>query len=399
MPGRNRSTKKLAQRIDLDYFKRLYSIPRWRRLLSIVLTGVGLLWLGWQGLRAYNAGPLAHSHAILTNNCASCHASQSAFGKKVTDTACLACHDGPVHHVEQTFTPECTECHVEHQGSFRLRSTRDESCTQCHRNLKNQSKFAAKITSFDSGHPDFAALGSSDPGTIKFGHQVHLKKDLRGPHGLVQLQCADCHTRAGAALLPVDYQKHCADCHGLQFDQRFAEPAPHRKPEIVVAYVTQKFTTYIAAHPEEVHMADPADPRILRPPLPPARNAGEWISRRVADSETLLWRKSCKECHTLKIDGALPEVPAAAIQSRWFGHASFDHEAHQMTGCIECHKNALTSRETSDVLIPGIATCRSCHRSGADAADSRCSECHTYHDWSKEKPIDGRFTIKSFSQD
>ena len=145
-------------------------------------------------------------------------------------------------------------------------------------------------------------------------------------------------------MLPIDYQTHCAECHGLQFDQRFSEPAPHKKPEIVVDYVTDKFTKYIAAHPGEVHLAEPADPRILRPPLPPARDAAEWISRRVADSETLLWRKSCKECHTLTmVDGALPEVPPAAIPKRWFNHAAFDHEAHQMVGCSECHKNARAS--------------------------------------------------------
>ena len=125
MPGRSRNTKKLAQRIDLNYFKRTYAIPRWRRILSVGLTAVALLWLGWEGLsgkqRVYNAGPLAHSHAILTSNCASCHASDAAFGKKVTDTACLACHDGPIHHAEQAFTPRCTECHVEHQGCVSAR--------------------------------------------------------------------------------------------------------------------------------------------------------------------------------------------------------------------------------------------------------------------------------------
>src|SRR2546425_12439836 len=47
---------------------------------------------------------------------------------------------------------------------------------------------------------------------------------------------------------------------------------------------------------------------------------------------------------------------------------------------------------TSDVLLPGIQNCRQCHRPGLDAAESRCFECHTYHDWSKEKPVKGRFT-------
>src|ERR1700756_152699 len=188
MAGRTRTTKKLAQRIDLNYFKRLYPIPKWRRILTIALTAIALGWLGLAGKQqAFNAGPLAHSHAVLTRNCAACHAQQAAFGSKVTDQACLACHDGPVHQAKQKFTPSCTECHVEHQGAFRLAFTRDASCTQCH------TKY-----SFSTDHPEFAAVRSSDPGTVKFGHAGHLKKDLRGPHGPVQLKCGDCHVSTGA---------------------------------------------------------------------------------------------------------------------------------------------------------------------------------------------------------
>jgi hypothetical protein len=402
MARRTRSTKKLAQRIDLNYFKRLYPIPRWRRILSVALTALGVAWLAWAGLAGrqspYNAGPLSHSHALLTRNCASCHVKDNAFGRRVTDQACLSCHDAPAHQAQQTFTPACTDCHVEHQGSFRLANVREEGCTQCHANLVVKSgrlSVAAKVGSFSGDHPEFAALHQPDLATIRFGHEVHLKKNLRGLHGPVQLKCADCHTANGALMAPVSYQTHCAECHALQFDQRFPEPAPHKKPEVVLAFVTQRFTEYIARHPEEVHLADPADPRILRPPLPPARDAKEWITRRVADAETLLWRKSCKECHALSFSSGanVPAVAPAAIPGRWFQRASFDHESHEMLKCGECHGHATESRETSDVLLPGIATCRKCHNSSADAAESRCFECHAYHDWSKRKPVEGTFTI------
>jgi hypothetical protein len=406
MAGRTRTTKKLAQRIDLNYFKRAYAIPRWRRILSIGVTGVGLLWLIAAGLGGkqspYNAGPLAHPHALLTRNCAACHRTDgTAFARKVSDTACLACHDGPIHQAEQTFTPACMDCHVEHQGAFRLSEIREEACTQCHSNLKTKTGLmtvAAKVTSFAGGHPEFAAVQRPDPGTVKLNHQIHLGTNIRGPNGPVQLKCADCHQRDGARMIPVNYEKHCASCHPLQFDQRFTEPAPHKKPEVVIDFVTAKFTSFIAAHPDEVHKADPADPRIMRPPQPPARDAAEWIARRISDSKQLLWRKSCIECHTLSFRNgaaALPEVPAAAIPARWFQKAEFDHEAHQMLICSECHSKAKTSHETADVLIPGIETCRECHRPGADSAESRCFECHVYHDWSKQKPVTGAFTISA----
>jgi cytochrome c1 len=176
MAGRTRTTKKLAQRIDLNYFKRAYPIPRWKRALSIAAVGLGVAWLGWGALTgkqsAFNAGPLAHGHLILTNNCSSCHVSAGSFGTQVTQTACLACHNAPIHQAKQTFTPACTSCHVEHQGAYRLAATSEASCTQCHGSLKTtdgKTQFATSISSFNSGHPEFAAVRpghAPDPGTV-----------------------------------------------------------------------------------------------------------------------------------------------------------------------------------------------------------------------------------------
>ncbi len=87
-----------------------------------------------------------------------------------------------------------------------------------------------------------------DPGTIKLNHAIHLRHDLKGPNGSVQLDCGDCHRTAGtkeswkfgsmtpaqlnakdvppsrqtgrANMVPIAYAKHCSGCHGLQFDAR-----------------------------------------------------------------------------------------------------------------------------------------------------------------------------------
>jgi len=415
MAGRTRTTKKLAQRIDLNYFKKLRGIPRWRRILSALITVAGLGWLGWHALAGsptpYNAGPVAHAHALFGKKCAACHVSQAGFQRSATDQACLACHDGPIHHAEQTFAPACSNCHVEHKGVLRLASTSDEACTRCHASLAANDKntpprFVSDIRGFDGSHPEFAVLraGRIDPGTVKFNHQVHLdpKKPLRGPHGLVQLQCRDCHRAAGGAYMePINYERHCAACHPLQFDRRISEPAPHKEPKVVYDFVAQKLTAYIAAHPSEIPLVDEPD-KVLpsRPPQRPARNAPEWVQQRLADAQLLLWRKACKECHTPRypsgFDG-LPEIPKAAITARWLAHANFDHEAHQMVTCTSCHTKTLASKETSDVLIPGVQSCRDCHHSGSNAAEARCFECHTYHDWSKEKPVNGAFTSRQLT--
>jgi hypothetical protein len=438
MAGRTRTTKKLAQRINLNYFKTLHAIPRWRRILSLVFTAAGLGWLGWHGVsgnpKPYNAGPVAHAHALFGQKCVACHVSKTGFQRTVTDQACLACHDGPIHHVEQTLAPLCSDCHVEHKGVLRLASTSDRACTQCHADLAAKDKnapprFVADISGFDRGHPEFAPLrsGQKDPGTIKFNHQVHLKKELRAPRGTVELKCVDCHRPPGlgegwpfgeaelvadtltpgqnltlalpsrAYMAPVNYAKHCSACHTLQFDRRFRESAPHKEPKIVYEFVVKKLTEYIAAHPSEIPLVDEPDKRLpSRPPQPPARNAAEWVQQRLADAQLLLWRKACKECHAISYPAggdALPEVAKAAITTRWLPHASFDHEAHQMLACTSCHTKTNNSKETSDVLIPGIQVCRQCHHGGREAAEARCIECHCYHDWSKEKHVNGSFTV------
>jgi len=439
MAGRTRTNKKLAQRINLDYFKTLFGIPRWRRILSGVLVIVGLAWLGWYALagspKLYNAGPLGHAHALLGQKCGACHVSQASYRQSATDQACLGCHDGPIHQDDQRFTPSCSSCHVEHEGALRLASTTDAACTQCHADLKTThgaSKFVSNIRGFDGSHPEFAALrpGVADPGTVKFNHQVHLKDELRGPNGGVQLKCADCHRppgvneswpfgTSGATLAPasfnssdrlpdrsymepVDYEKHCSTCHTLQFDRRFSESAPHKEPKVVYDFVLNKLTEYIAAHPAEIPLVDEPDKRLpTRPPQPPARNAAEWVAQRMADAELLLWRKSCKECHSLSYPnayGALPAVAKSAITTRWLPHAEFDHETHQMVQCASCHAKVNNSRETSDVLIPGIQTCQQCHREGPDRAEARCFECHAYHDWSKEKPVNGKYMVKQLAE-
>jgi hypothetical protein len=285
---------------------------------------------------------------------------------------------------------------------MRLADTSDRACTQCHAHLADKDKnsppsFATNISGFDQTHPEFAVLrsGRIDPGTVKLNHAVHLKPDLRSPRGTVQLKCGDCHR--SPSVEPVNYEKHCADCHTLQFDRRFDEPAPHKEPKVVYEFVVKKLTEYIAAHPREIPLVDEPDKRLpSRPRQAPARNAAEWVQQRLADAQLLLWRKSCKECHTLNYPNgpsALPQVAKAAIATRWLPHSEFDHEAHQMLVCTSCHTKATISKETADVLIPGVQVCRECHHSGSDAAEARCFECHGYHDWSKERHVSGTFTV------
>ena len=461
---RTRTTKKLAQRIDLNYFKRSNPQRRWRTWLAIALPALAVVWLLWHGVRrddtVYSSGRLSAAHAVLNSDCAACHVRDTgSFSAAATDAACLACHDGPIHKDNQMFTPTCASCHLDHRGPIRLAETSDASCTQCHAGLLSRSgipKIETRVGSFSGEHPEFHALRQQrpDPGTVKLNHAVHLKKDLRGPDGKpVQLVCHDCHRLteerepwpygaeevrpsgiksrstepaasarspqhirgigSGRLMGPVSYEKACARCHLLQFDKRFQEGVPHgeQAPEIH-GFVVRKFFDYIRMHSSELRVVREPDRNLTgKPALPVARTLtpAQWVDERTIEAEQLLWRKTCKQCHTLTfplagiklyphggvLQGA-PLIEETKAPVRWMPHAKFSHTAHQMLTCTSCHA-ATTSKETSDVLLPGIATCQSCHSQTASGAESRCFLCHTYHDWSREKPVRGKFRLREIT--
>ncbi len=457
---RIRTTKSLAQRIDLQYFTRRDAFRKWRLWLSVAIPVLGVGWLVFARVSGneniYTKGQLSSAHAVLAGNCSVCHVRGASFRAIVSDKVCLGCHDAPPHNPRQTFTPQCSSCHVEHAGHARLAETSDSACTQCHADLKTtdgQHLVDPHISGFDKGHPQFAALraGYRDPGTINLNHFAHLQSTIRGPHGPVQMVCDDCHrptdtndpwpysvamvqpasqqpvivgpndsqqrkrrsveVGAGAYMQPIKYVNQCAACHTLQFDRLIPEPAPHDKPEVVRAFIVSKYTDYIAQHPEALRLPvlaidDGMPPGLTLSVLGPtgtatptfAKSPSEWVQLRTAEAERLLWSKNCKLCHasTQHEGPGLPESVKAVIPNRWFPNAEFDHQAHRMLACIACHTTIPKSRKTSDINLPGIELCRQCHKqagASAQAAEGRCFECHSYHDWRKERRINGIMQI------
>ena len=476
--ARTRTTKKLAQRIDLNYFKRPTPLKRAKFWLSLLLPLLALVWIAWRGFsgdhRVYSSGRMSEPHAVLEKECAACHVQKAGtFSAKAADNACLDCHDGPIHHDTQTAIRACATCHTEHRGRINIAAASNQACAECHSDLKTNrgaAQYASHIHSFEDGHPEFAVLRpvagitTSDPGTIKLNHAIHMKPIRRGPNSpAVQLECGNCHNtaavdadltyadqkyRAAAVsykesdeilpvradtlgppkpvsgrelLAPVKFANACAACHLLTFDKRFDAGVPHDKPEVVHAFLVRTFREYVAAHPAEVRIQrDPSRDLTGKPLAPAVRilTPAQWVAERTAEAEDLLWRKTCKQCHTItpsartshrkielqvmggsdidKLSGVsaeLPDVAPANTTLRWMPHAKFDHGAHDGFTCVSCHAKALTSTEASDILLPGIETCKTCHAPGPEHAESRCFECHTYHDWSKRKEITPKFTL------
>jgi mono/diheme cytochrome c family protein len=79
--ARNRTTKTVAQRIDLNYFKRATPFKRAKLWLAILAPAVALVWIGWHFLggdqRVYSSGRLSEAHAVLEKQCAACHVPES----------------------------------------------------------------------------------------------------------------------------------------------------------------------------------------------------------------------------------------------------------------------------------------------------------------------------------
>ena len=432
---RTRSAKKLAQRIDLNYFKHAHPLRRWRAMLSIAAPIAGLLWLGGlaaAGSRAaYSSGPVSAAHAFTESKCESCHVRDASFRAHVGDKACLTCHDGPAHAGNQVAPPECATCHREHQGRVALAKTPEESCVRCHGDLSvvdprravpgppgaiPPPRVANAIIAFPAGHPEFSAIrsGSKDPGTLKFNHAVHMKSELRGPTGPETLHCTGCHTpemtsaspqrrRQLGSMSPLNYEQQCARCHPMFFDERIDVQAPHEQTRIVHAFVERALREYINAHPAEISKPDPPPRRLPlnfpQPPAPPARNADEWVAGRLVRAQRA-WFRTCDGCHDYMGGVSGPPggysgpIVGVTLVKAWMPHAKFDHRPHLMVECASCHA-AAQSTKTSDVLMPKLETCATCHAPGQGAA-SRCSECHGYHDWTKEHAVEPRFKVSDF---
>ena len=422
---RVRTAKQRAQRIDLNYFKHSRGIRRWQILLSVAVSLAAALWIGGVAAagsrKPYSAGPVSRSHAFAESRCEVCHpraAAAAGFRAHATDTACLKCHDAPAHASNQMAPPPCSACHFDHKGRIDLARVDDRFCVECHGDLQTthgEPNVAKSVRAFPSGHPEFRAVrpAGQDPGRLKFNHAVHMKDTLRGPEGPEGLECSTCHRpevlRASTKpkkpastglMTPITFQGQCMRCHPLFFDARIDRQAPHDVPETVRPFVLQTLVEYARRNPTAMMQSDDDARRVPlnfpRPLEPPARTPSEWAARRAAFDEQILWDKTCVECHERTgTDGAgLPVYAKSNITKQWMPRATFDHTPHAMVKCDSCHA-AQASTRTSDVLLPGQAACATCH-APSKGAESRCFECHRYHDWTKTHPVRSAYTLMDF---
>jgi hypothetical protein len=118
--------------------------------------------------------------------------------------------------------------------------------------------------------------------------------------------------------------------------------------------------------------------------LLPTDQARDYVERRVSDAAANLFeRQTCTICHdiTLDDDEDIPwQVKPVKLTDDWFPMAEFSHDRHKNMQCGSCHE-ADASPVATDVLMPDIESCQTCH-GGEDADDrlqSSCVSCHRFH--------------------
>ncbi|HEY6348545.1 MAG TPA: cytochrome c3 family protein [Candidatus Angelobacter sp.] len=446
-----RTAKTLGARYNLNYFKGFSPFRLWRLGLCIGLLVLALAWIGAESVTKsrtiYSAGPLSSAHSVFAQHCELCHATLvngvrkvGTFWQDATDQACRACHAAPDHQLEgkQPNPPSCASCHLEHRGLVHLVRVEDQQCLNCHADLKRvkgDTRFASSIRGFKTDlHPEFSALLNrmSKPPAITFHHGRHMGKALKTLEGKqVTLACSDCHRPVAAAdhspwkyrragipwgetpmpqyggpvhpdarrelMTMPEYEKQCAGCHDLKFDDLVTASLVHPKSQEDVAGLSagleQRFKDYIQQNPKKIYEPDPPDFKIPEAGISAKPvNAGEWVQRRVAHARRFLWNATCKYCHELDFPPEQPGLPLVKkpdFKSRQMDDAIFSHEAHIAVTCESCHEfSHVDNLAEPEKLLPGIKTCATCH-SGYPArdgkAENRCFLCHQYHKWDPQR--------------
>lgn len=397
---------------------------------------------GFHADSLWTSGSLSSAHAGLDMDCQSCHT--DAF-VAVRDTSCVSCHNDVHDHADpkrlslakaplewdgemsrriaDTFNrPEgrCVECHTEHEGAGPMEDTKQQFCSSCHTDLNKRltDTEIANASDFGAAHPQFkptliTALGSPptkerisldqkpvEDGGLKFPHNVHLSETngvarMAGRMGRLSgfgkaLDCKDCHikTSDGVRFQPVDMERNCSMCHSLGLERigDTVRTLRHGDPKIVVADLR---AFYRSGGPYRGRTQQVIEGR--RRPGSYARSQPYYVYfgsvnyGRADSAIRSVFSKggACYDCHTVFTPPAGSdnwEVQKVHQTSRYFMKGWFDHAAHKTETCSSCH-TAKQSGNASDLLLPGIKTCRNCHGGEASNADvpSGCAMCHSFH--------------------
>jgi predicted CXXCH cytochrome family protein len=255
-------------------------------------------------------------------------------------------------------------------------------------------------------HPTFARVSLSaqpqDNNGLKFPHDVHLARTggvarmaqrLGGEFGFGSaLACKDCHkvTSDGVRFEPVDMERNCQMCHSLGFENigGTVRTLRHGQPDQVVADLRAYYRSTGPAQPIALggmarrRPGDYAAGKLYHAYFGAAAARPSRADQAIAAVFTK--GGACYDCHTVTPPGASGNASWTVLPvhqtTRFMSKGWFDHAAHKTEKCETCHA-ATASKQATDLLIPGIKTCRDCHGGENSKSDvkSSCALCHSYH--------------------
>ncbi len=369
----------------------------------------------------WNSGTISAAHKFFGDSCGSCH--EKPF-VQVKDQACLSCHNGIQNHAQPALFPfadlsgaSCQSCHKEHQGNATIVLSNERFCADCHNDMaaKTTRSTLGSASDFGEHHPEFhptvvkdpalhamdrsravgATPGPQENSGLKFPHDKHLRATgVKDPaRGVVTLQCADCHTpnETGETMQAISFERNCHGCHALKFDTFVTDrELTHGKPEEVFKQVRDVYDALAMRG----GYTEPEAPAVLRrmpgTSLTPVekQQVTDWAATKTAAVlNGRFGRGLCEECHrTFDTNGTdasgskIWTVEPPTVTTLWMPKAYFTHARHTDVPCTECHA-AKTSNASTDVLMPSITVCQSCHggEKAADRVPSTCVDCHRFH--------------------
>ena len=385
---------------------------------------------------SWSTGALSQAHHALEDNCEACHAEPF---QSVQDTTCLTCHEDIADHadkprqltgrgpmstgdalqwaVAEQFGKEgpgsCTTCHTEHEGAGRMEPAAQQFCADCHDTMDTRltDTKLGNAADFGTSHPQLQAVVFTAPGQTKptrvsisgkpkeysgliFPHDMHMSSrggvakmasrlGAKAGYGS-SLVCADCHTPTAdeVGFLPVNMEQDCESCHSLVYDKVGTTFRTLKHGDV------EQMRADLAALDRAPRSA--ANTGMLQGRQRPGQysrgglyyqNFGPPVRSLVAINRALAKDGVCGECHIPTTTDGKPDVMPVNLRDHFLINGRFDHEPHKQEKCSTCHK-ADSSSTSADLLLPPLATCRTCHMGESDTkADvpSGCAMCHTYH--------------------
>lgn len=363
-------------------------------------------------------------------------------GANLACSACHAEHNGPTRLVEIADSM-CVQCH----GDLNEWSSHSEFARRISSFANEHPDFEYRLAK-DMLPKDVATarIGLIDPGRLKYPHDKHLRSGLpirydgreagvesraSAERRRVQMKCYDCHRHGqsmqawpyarfelhqgpgrattetepalqAAYMVPIRYSFHCAECHPLGGDPRFSGEdvqIPHRTPAEIRTFLWGELSRFFKANPRILDSRESwKQPSFVKSDEPKELSADQQAKLldrvddevRAIEDRIYRHRNICQDCHYVTVPDSdpngLPSIERPNVAERWLGSASFTHEKHRVLDCAECHATAAASKESGDVLMPGIALCRRCHGTSGDTragqaagVSDRCVYCHTYH--------------------